>query len=182
MVPDAVAGAPTLAQVSLFRRRPVPDAVAAVLVPAGDRRTGWALTEQGQPVVTTTLGLLLPGRELVPWTTVERAGWQRPVLTVVELQPGAAPVSGAGRTTVLRLAEDDGGVPELVQAGVTGSVAWSTSVRLVPSGGVRVVGRRRPGSDQLDWQTVFDPGTDVHDPARRAQAAAVVERSRRTIG
>lgn len=167
---------------SLFRRRPVPDVVRAVPVPSGDRRLAWTTTADGAPVVVTGRGLLLPGRELVSWTEVERVGWQRPVLTVVELQPHAAPVSGAGRTTVLELAEDDGGVPDLVRSGVTGSVAWSTHVRLAPQGGVRVVGRRRSGSDDLEWQTVFDPGTDVADPAVRAQADAVVARSRRTIG
>ena len=166
----------------LFRRRPVPDVVRAVALAPGDRRTAWSLTDDGRPVVVTTLGLLLPGRELVTWAQVERATWQRPVLTVAELAPGDAPVAGAGPRTELRLAEDDGGLPEAVRAGVSGSVAWSTHVRLQPAGGVRVVGRRRPGSDDLDWQTVYDAGTDVADPAVRGQAEAVVARSRRTIG
>jgi hypothetical protein len=168
--------------VSLFRRRAVPDAVRAVVLPHGDRRLAWTTTTGDEPVVVTGRGLLLPGRELVRWNDVERVSWQRPDLTVVELQPHAAPVSGAGRTTVLQLVEDDGGVPDLVRSGVTGSVAWSTHVRLAPAGGVRVVGRRRSGSDDLAWQTVFDPGTDVADPAVRAQAEALVARSRRTVG
>ncbi|HWH29110.1 MAG TPA: hypothetical protein VNU26_09135 [Mycobacteriales bacterium] len=166
----------------LFRRRPVPDVVRAAAVPRGDRRVAWALTDDGRPVVVTTLGLLLPGGDLLPWAQVEHVGWQRPVLTVDELAPGAAPVGGTGRTTVLRLVDDDGGLPDAVRAGVSGSVAWSTHVRLQPTGGVRVVGRRQPGSDDLQWQTVYDAGTDVADPAVRAQAAAVVARSRRTIG
>ena len=65
---------------------------------------------------------------------------------------------------------------------MTSSVAWSTHVRLQPAGGVRVVGRRRAGAERLVWQTVFDAGTDVHDPRVRAQADAVVARSQRTIG
>jgi hypothetical protein len=160
----------------------VPEVVRAVAVPQGDRRSGWALTEDGEPVVATTLGLLLPGRALVPWADVERATWQRPVLQVRELAPGAAPVSGTGRVTMLRLTEDDGGLPQLVHAGVTGSVAWSTRVRFEPAGGARVVGRRQSGSDDLRWQTVYDEGTDTADPRVRAQAQAFVERSRRTIG
>jgi hypothetical protein len=92
-------------------------------------------------------------------------------------------VSGAGRTTVLRLDEDaDGALADAVHAGVTSSVAWSTHVRLQPAGGARVVGRRQPGTDALAWQVVYDAGTDVHDPVVRAQAQAVVDRSRRTIG
>ena len=165
----------------LFRRRPVPDVVRAVALPDGDRRVAWALTPAGEPVVVTELGVLLPGRALLPWSGVERAVWKRPVLTLLELEPVAAPVSGAGTTTLVELVEDDGGVPGSVQAGVTGSVAWTTHVRL-PAGGVRVVGRRTPGGEQLDWQTVFDPGTDVHDPEVRRQAEALVARSRRTIG
>jgi hypothetical protein len=151
--------------------------VRAVALEPGDRRTGWALTADGAPVVTTEQGLLLPGRERVDWADVERAGWQRPVLTVVE----SAQVAGTGRTTVLTLAEDDGGVPDVVRSGVTSSVAWTTHVRL-GHGGARVVARRRPGQELLDWQVVYDPGTDVDDPQVRAQAEAVVLRGRRTVG
>lgn len=169
--------------VKLPRRRPVPEAVRALLLPAGERRLGWALTADGAPVVATASHLLLPGREPLPWGAVERAGWQRPVLTVVEVAPGAAPVSGTGPTTVLRLDEEaDGGLADAVHARVTSSVAWSTHVRFPSGGGARVVGRRRSGTDELAWQVVYDAGTDVHDPTVRAQAQAVVERSRRTIG
>jgi hypothetical protein len=167
--------------VKLFRRRPVPAVVRTVTLPRGERRVGWGVTDTGAAVVAATGGLLLPDRELVPWTQVERATWQRPVLTVVEIAPGAAPVRGAGPTTVLQLA-DEAGLAEAVRTGVTGSVAWSTRVRLQPEGGARVVGRRRPGSDALDWQVVYDEGTDVHDPAVRAQVDAVVRRSRASIG
>ena len=166
----------------LFRRRPVPDVVRAVALPDGERRVTWALTTAGEPVVVTDRGLLLPGRPLLGWDAVERAVWKRPVLRLVELEPTPAPVSGAGRVTEVELVDDDGGVPDAVQAGVTASVAWTTHVSLPGGGGVRVVGRRGAAGDDLDWQTVFDPGTDVHDPAVRAQAAALVSRSKRTIG
>lgn len=161
----------------LPRRRHVPDVVRAVAVRPGDRRTAWALTDDGTPVVTTERGLHLPGRDPVDWADVERAGWRRPVLTVVE----GAEVAGTGRTTVLRLAEDDGGVPDVVHAGVTGSIAWTTHVRLA-TGGARVVARRRHEQELLDWQVVYDPGTDVRDPLVRAQAEQVVLRGRRTVG
>ena len=157
----------------------MPDTVRAVGVEAGDRRVAWALTDDEQPVLATERGLVLPGRDRVDWADVERAVWQRPVLTVVE----SAEVAGTGRTTALRLREDDdGGLPDVVRAGVTSSVAWSTHVRLQPAGGVRVVGRRRPEREDFDWQLVYDPGTDLADPAVRAQAEQAALRARRTVG
>jgi hypothetical protein len=156
----------------------VPDSVRAVQVEAGDRRVAWTLTTDGQPVVATERGLVLPRRPRVDWADLERAGWQRPVLTVVE----SAEVFGSGRTTTLTLQEPDGGIPDVVHAGVTSSVGWTTHVRLQPAGGARVVGRRRPGWEHLDWQVVYDPGTDLGDPQVRAQAEAVVLRARRTVG
>lgn len=162
----------------LFRRRGVPDVVRAVQLDAGDRRTAWALTDDGRPVVATATGLVLPGRTPVAWADVERAGWRRPVLTVVEV----AEVAGTGTTTSITLQDDDGGLPDVVHSGVTGSVAWTTHVRLRPAGGVRVVGRRRPGFELLDWQLVYDPGTDLADPSVRAQAEQALATARRTVG
>lgn len=153
-----------------------------VVLPPGDRRTAWALTADGRPVVATQQGLVLPGRERVDWADVERAGWQRPVLTVVESAVAEPRVAGTGRTTTVTLEDDDGGLPEAVRAGVTSSVAWSSRVRLAPAGGARVVGRRRPGREALDWHVVYDPGTDPADPAVRAAAEEHVVRARRTVG
>ena len=65
---------------------------------------------------------------------------------------------------------------------VTGSVGWSSHYRLRPSGGVRVVGRRRPGQDLLDWQLVYDAGTDLADPEVQAQAEELLLTARRTVG
>lgn len=171
----------TVWPVRLPGRRP-PDAVRSVAVPDGDRRLGWALTTAGDPVVATVRGLILPGRALVAWADLERASWLRPLLTVVELAPGDPAVSGTGRRTVLQIAEDEADLPDIVRTAVTSSVAWTTHVRLQPAGGARIVARRRPGQDQLDWQVVYDPGTDLADPAVRIQAEAVRDRSRRSLG
>ena len=163
----------------LFRRRALPDAVRAVPLAAGERRLGWALTTGGDAVLATSAGLRLPGRPPLPWADVERATWRRPVLTVTRV----APVDGTGQRWQLELAGDDeGDLPDVVRTQVTASVAWSNHVRLTPAGGVRLVGRRRPGQESLDWQLVFDAGTDPDDPQLRAQADALVEDARRTIG
>lgn len=161
----------------LFRRRPVPDAVKALVLPPGERRVAWALTGAGEPVVAVGGGLLLPGRELLLWREVEKAVWARPVLRVLEV----AEVAGTGREHVLEL-EGDGDLPEVVRDRVTTSVAWATTARLSPDGGVRIVGRRVPGAEDLDWQLVFDPGTDPSDPLVRAQAEHALQSARRAIG
>ena len=144
---------------------------------AGERRTAWGLTTAGDPVVATDVGLRVPGPVRVDWPDVEKATWKRPVLEVLEV----AAVSGTGRRWRFELAEE-GELPETVRSAVTATVAWSTHVGLHPAGGVRVVGRRRPGRELLDWQLVFDRGTDVDDPAVQAQAQAVLADARRTIG
>ena len=48
---------------ALLRRRPLPDAIKAVVLPPGERRLAWALTQDDQPVVATELALLLPAGE-----------------------------------------------------------------------------------------------------------------------
>ena len=161
----------------LPRRRRVPDAVRAVELDPGERRLAWGVTTAGDAVVATDRGLRLPGAGRLDWADVERATWRRPLLGVVRVSP----VDGAGARWELELSDEDD-LADVVRSQVTSSIAWSNHVRLQPSGGVRVVGRRRPGQDLLDWQLVFDAGTDPDDPALRAQAEAVVLEARRTIG
>lgn len=155
----------------------MPEAVTSAVLDPGERRTSWALTGAGDPVLATDAGLRIPGSGLLLWPNVEKATWKRPHLDVVEV----AVVSGTGRRWRLDLA-DEGDLPAAVHSAVTASVAWSTHVPLDPAGGVRIVGRRRPGQELLDWQVVYDRGTDPEDPALQAQADALVVDARRTIG
>lgn len=150
-------------------------------MPPGDRLASWALTPEGFPVVATTQGLVLPGRDRISWHAVEKASWDRPRLTVLVLADGPAVQSGAGPSYAVVL-DDPRDLPEVVRTRVTGSVAWSSHATLQPSGGVRVVGRRNPDREVFDWQLVFDVGTDPTDPGIRAQAQDVLEAARRTIG
>ncbi len=158
-------------------RRRAPESVRAVTLDAGERRLEWGLTQDGQPVVATDRGLRLPGAARLDWPDVERATWSRPVLTVLRV----ADVAGTGEQRSVQL-EDEGELPDVVRTAVTGSVGWSSHYRLRPAGGVRVVGRRRPGMELLDWQLVFDAGSDPQDPDLRAQAEALLLGARRTIG
>ena len=162
---------------SLFGRRRVPEAVRTVVLEPGERRLSWGLTPDGSPVLATDRGLRLPGEQLLAWHRIERASWARPVLTLLEV----ATVEGTGPRRSVQL-EDEGDLPEAVRTSVTGSVGWTSHYRLRPAGGVRVVGRRRPGSDLLDWQLVFDQGTPLDDPSVQAQAEELLLNARRTVG
>ena len=161
----------------LFRRRTVPASVSDVPVPPGDRRTAWALTAQGEPVVAVGAGLLLPGANLLPWERIETAAWERPHLLLREV----AEVAGRGAEHRVELA-DEGDLPAVVRDRVTASVAWSSHVRLGADGGVRLVGRRDPDSEQFAWQLVFDEGLDPADPELRARAERALADVRRSIG
>ena len=161
----------------LFGRRRVPEAVSAVQLEPGERRSAWGLTPGGEAVVATDLGLRLPGAPRVDWHDVEKATWSRPLLTVVRV----AEVAGAGERRSVQLEQEEA-LPDAVRSAVTGSVGWSSHYRLRPRGGVRVVGRRLPGHDLLDWQLVYDAGTDLDDPLVRAQAEELLLSARRTVG
>lgn len=163
----------------LFGRRPPPDGVRRLALEPGERRVAWGLTTADEPVVATDRGLYLPGRARLAWEEIERVSFRAPLLAVREL----AEVEGAGEQHQVELDLDRGGrLPETVQARVSASVAWSSHVRLVPTGGVRIVGRRRAGLETLGWQLVFDRDTDPRDPALQAQAAQHLEAARRTVG
>ena len=164
----------------VLRRRTTPDAVKAVPLDRGERRVAWALTTEGEPVVATNVGLRLPDEPVLPWDHIERASFNRPVLTVLELAEVEG--TGAAHQVSLDLDGDVTDLPETVRARVAASVAWSSHTKLAPAGGVRIVGRRRPGLAALDWQLVFDRDTDPADPEVRAQAESFLATAKRTIG
>ena len=141
-----------------------------------DRRLAWGVTTGGLPLVATPTALYA-GDARLPWTSVERVSWKPSTLTVVEVSE----VEGGGRTHVWEL-EVDRKLAETVRERVTASIGWTDRRSLHPRGHVRLVGRRVPDRDPLDWQVVFEQGTDPHDPQLRAQADQMVNALRRTIG
>lgn len=132
-------------------------------------------------MVATHLGLHLPGAARLDWPDIERAGWKRPVLTVLRV----AETEGSGERWTVQL-DEEGELPELIRTRVTASIGWTSHYRLSASAGgsagVRVVGRRRPGQDLLAWQLVYDKGTDTRDPVLRAEAAQLLLDAQRTVG
>ncbi len=142
-----------------MRLSKVPDVVRGL--PTDQRRLAWGVTTENLPLVATDSALHL-GPEALPWTQIERISWKPSVLTVVE----AADVEGTGRTRSWELATD-ARLAEVIRARVTSSIGW-TDRRALPSGGhVRLVGRRTPGQDALQWQSVWDrpgrPDADLVD-------------------
>lgn len=156
-----------------MRLSKVPDAVRSVRTP--ERRLAWGLAPDGTVLVATASALHV-GDEVLPWTQVEKVSWRPSVLTLVEV----AEVEGTGRVRSWELAED-GRLAETVRARVTSSVGWSDRRRLPSGGHVRLVGRRAPGADALDWQVVWEHASDAAGPARGQVDAWVVE-LRKTIG
>jgi hypothetical protein len=148
----------------------VPELVRALSLQ--ERRLAWGVTTEELPLVATASALHI-GEQVLPWTQVERISWKPSVLTVVE----AAEVEGTGRTRSWELATD-ARLAEIIRASVTSSVGW-TDRRALPSGGhVRLVGRRTPGQDALQWQCVWDrPGRPDADLVQRW-----IDELRATIG
>ena len=155
-------------------RRSTPEAVRALTVT--ERRLAWGLTEDGVALVATASALHV-GDEVLPWTSVERVSWRPPVLHLWE----SADVEGAGRERTWPLAQDSR-LAELVRSRVTSSVGWSDRRKLPTGGHVRLVGRRTPGVDDLQWQVVWERAVDLDDPLMRAQADAWVSELRATLG
>jgi hypothetical protein len=153
-------------------RRTVPAAVRAV----PERRLAWAVTDDGTALVAAPTSLYV-GEQPLPWTSVERVSWQPPVLTVTEV----AEVEGTGASHSWTVVEE-ARLAETVRERVTASIAWSDVRSLQPAGSVRLVGRRMPGQELLEWQTVWRAGTNPADPLLRAQVDAFLDGLRRSIG
>ncbi len=143
----------------------------------GERCLAWALTADGGAVVATDLGLHLPGAPRLDWPDIERVSWKHPVLVVLQV----ALVEGSGERRDVELSEARN-VPEVVRSRVVESIAWSEHHRLAPAGGVRIVGRRRPDRELLDWQLVYDRDTGPPDDRQRVHAEALLLAARRAIG
>jgi hypothetical protein len=148
----------------------------------GERVLGVATTTDGSTIVATNLSVFVPtqsGHHRIGWEQVDKAGWDRAeeTLWVLETaQLGARP--HRWRVHI----DDPGPVIDLVRERVNATVIVSQHVPLAGERGVRVVGRRPPGTDQLLWSVAVDPGIDVTDPRLRRMIEEAVAGVRRQIG
>ena len=148
----------------LRRDRPPPEAVSEL--DPDDRLLSWAIAPDGV-VVASRRGVRLPDRRFVPWHRIDKAVWRDGVLTLteaVEVEPG---VMEAGTPQRVSLTEPRD-LPVVVRTRVTRTVV-STTLHPLPAGGaIRVVARRVPGRDGLEWSLRYEAGADRTDPHVRA--------------
>ena len=132
-------------------------------------------------LVATDVALLLPeGSEpaRVPWDLVLRAQWAEDSLDVtVQSGPGERPV-----VVHVPVTGDISTLAGVVRERVNASIVVQDHVTLSGTAGARVVARRVPGSTDLRWSVVFDPGLDPSDPALRAAADAALAELRASLG
>jgi hypothetical protein len=77
---------------------------------------------------------------------------------------------------------DIGTIAGVVRERVNASIVVQDRITLSGRAGARVVARRVPGSTDLRWSVVFDPGLDPGDPALRAAADAALAELRASLG
>ena len=146
----------------------------------GERVLAW-LPSGASSLVATDVALLLPeGSDpaRVPWDLVLRAQWAEDALEVtVQTGPGGRPVQ-----LRVPVAGDVGTLAGVVRERVNASIVIQDRVPLTATAGARVVARRVPGSTDLRWSVVFDPGLDPTDPALRAAADAALAELRASLG
>ena len=143
-----------------------------------ERLLAVARLADGSWVAATPRALVLPGRR-VDWSTVAHAEWsdERSQLRVDQMR-----TAGAEAETHRLVLDEPGRVPEVVRDRVTSSIVASRHTPVEGRAGVRVVARRVPGEDELQWQVVVDRGLDPADPRVQAASHTAVSDLRRELG
>jgi hypothetical protein len=139
-----------------FRRARPPVEALGALEP-GERVTAWGRTGGDEVLLATPLGLWVPDSGRLGWHEIHKARWDSGVLTLVlgvESEPGVREDAPPRRYVLA----EPGNLPAEIRTRVTRSVAF-TAHHPLESGGVRIVARRVPGRDGLDWVVRYDAGT-----------------------
>jgi hypothetical protein len=146
----------------------------------GERVLAWMDTG-GSSMVATSAALVLPEGmtpERVPWDLVLRVTWEPHAVEVVAQEsPGGRPL-----THRVRIEGEPGALPGVVRERVNASIVVQDHVELDGERGARFVARRTPGSSELRWSVVFDPGLDPGDPVLRRRADEALANLRTALG
>jgi len=162
-----------------------PPAVSSAL-DAGERLLSWAEVGVGGHIVVSDRRLLLPGVDGSPgpvdWDRVMWARWNPPALTIAGRAARVIP-GGSGRDFELRLALDrPGNVPAHVRERIEATIVVQRRVMLADGVGARLVARRQPRGQDVNWFVVFDPGVDPMDPQLRRAADLSLAELRGSVG
>ena len=164
--------------------RPADDPALVDRVRAGERvlAAAWAGGRdpaEAEAVAGTARALYLPDDVVLDWNQIDQASWNvdESTLDLVTL-----PIDGPARAYQVRLA-DPGRLPELVRERVTSSIVVNQKVSLEGHrGGAKIIARRLPGVDDLDWIVLYDRGIDGDDPDVTEQIRHAVAVLRRDLG
>jgi hypothetical protein len=140
----------------------------------------WAVSGDSELAALDTALLLPAGSEpeRIAWDLVLRASWTEGQLEVsAQDRPG-----GQARTHRIAFTGSPGALPDVVRDRVNASIVIQHHAPLEGERGARIVARRTPGSTELRWSVVFDPGLDPADPGLRAAADAALAVLRGSLG
>jgi hypothetical protein len=99
---------------------------------------------------------------VLPWQRVERAAWDR---DAEQLEVFEVADFGEEQPRHVRTISDPGRLLELVHERVTASVVITRHQPVAGSKGLRIVGRRAPGTDDpITWSALLDEALDPADP------------------
>lgn len=146
------------------------DARAGLRLAPRERILAAARLSDGSWLGATDRGLVELGVRL-DWSSITHAQWhdEQSALSVTWVDE-----SGGVHDRTFRV-DDAGLLPATVHERVTATILLSRHLRVAGSGGIRVVARRQPGSDDLLWQVVPDPDIDAEAPDVRARVDALTQ-------
>lgn len=157
------------------RLRPGERVLAAALATA---TPGQVDTASDEVVGGTAGSLYLPGGAVLGWNEIDQAVWH---FDESRLEVVSLPIGGPARSYQIQLAVP-GRLPELVRERVTSSIVVNQHVPLSGRRGAKIIARRVPDTDRLDWIVVYDAGIDGDDPDIKERVRAAVDVLRRDLG